>query len=68
MKTGQSDNFAYLLRLWRTSSEGFSEWQASLEEVDTGEMRRFSSLEELLAFIEIKTSSASDDDPVSIEK
>lgn len=43
---------AYLLRLWRTGSEGEPAWRASLESASSGERRGFSSLEALLAFLE----------------
>jgi hypothetical protein len=44
---------SYLLRLW--TEGGGSPWQASLQDVRTGEKYKFESLKDLLCFIEVKT-------------
>jgi hypothetical protein len=46
---------SYLLRLWRTSSQGNAVWRASLESAQTGERRGFADLESLFAFLEEQT-------------
>jgi hypothetical protein len=48
---------SYLLRLWRTTSQGRSTWHASLELPHTGERRGFASLEQLYAFLEQQTQA-----------
>ncbi|WP_152966205.1 hypothetical protein [Ornatilinea apprima] len=42
---------AFLLRLWRTQSQGKTQWRASLESPHTGERQSFASLEQLFAFL-----------------
>jgi len=54
---------SYLLRLWRTTSQGRSTWHASLELPHTGERRGFASLEQLCAFLEQQTQEG--DPPAS---
>jgi hypothetical protein len=49
---------SYLLRLWRTSSQGNAVWRASLESAQTGERRGFADLESLFAFLEQQTGAA----------
>ena len=54
---------SYLLRLWRTSSQGKLAWRASLESAQTGERRGFADLASLFAFLEQQTGDdASQDD------
>ena len=43
--------YAYMLRLWRSESQGCQQWRASLESPHTGERHVFSSLEQLYAFL-----------------
>jgi hypothetical protein len=50
------DYYAFLLRLWRTSSHGNFVWRASLESAQTGERRSFADLASLFAFLEEQTS------------
>jgi hypothetical protein len=42
---------AYLLRLWQAGDGDQPQWRASLEDPRNGEVRGFSSLEEMFAFI-----------------
>ena len=49
---------SYLLRLWRTSSQGKLAWRASLESAQTGERRGFADLASLFAFLEEQTGAA----------
>ena len=43
--------YAYMLRLWRSESQGRRQWRASLESPHTGERQLFSRLEQLFAFL-----------------
>ena len=43
--------YAYMLRLWRSESQGRRQWRASLESPHTGERQLFSELEKLFAFL-----------------
>lgn len=43
--------YAYMLRLWRSESQGRRQWRASLESPHTGERQLFSDLEQLFAFL-----------------
>ena len=45
----QSEYSAYLLRLWRSSSD--STWRGSLQSVRTGERHLFADLETMFAFL-----------------
>jgi len=50
----ETDNplyYAYMLRLWRSESQGRRQWRASLESPHTGERQLFSELEQLFAFL-----------------
>ena len=49
---------AYLLRIWCIARDGETLWQASIEDVDTGERRGFPSLETLFAHLRDETRSA----------
>lgn len=42
---------SYLLRLWSADQPGSFNWQASLEDPETGERIGFASLEELFAYL-----------------
>ncbi|MCU0485121.1 MAG: hypothetical protein MUC85_03325 [Anaerolineales bacterium] len=42
---------AYLLRLWRIENDG-KIWRVHLENVETGEVLGFTSLEKLMAFLQ----------------
>jgi hypothetical protein len=48
---------SYLLRLWRTGSQGAAVWRASLESAQTGERHSFADLASLFAFLEKQTSA-----------
>ena len=48
---------AYLLRLWRTRSQGRWEWRASIDSPHTGERQLFPSLEHLVAFLRERCES-----------
>ena len=43
--------YSYLLRLWQVKENGGQEWRASLENVESGEKRGFTSVDELLAYL-----------------
>lgn len=42
---------SYLLRMWCVQNGGKPAWQASLESVQTGKIRGFATIDELLDFI-----------------
>ena len=42
---------AFLLRLWRVTSENAVTWRVSLEESHTGERKGFADLESLVTFL-----------------
>jgi len=48
---------AYLLRLWRTQSQGKWQWHASLESPHTGERQTFADLEQLFTFLRERCGS-----------
>ena len=47
---------SYLVRLWRTSSDGQQIWRASVERPGSGERQGFGSLQELFDFLAAQTS------------
>ena len=49
--TKQVNYCSFLLRMWWAKEEGSQEWRASLENVESGEKRGFTSLEEMLAYL-----------------
>jgi len=46
---------SYLLRLWQGGAQ--APWRASIQEVSTGEITHFASIEALLAFIASETGT-----------
>ncbi len=42
---------SFLLRLWQVKGDNGQEWRITLENVESGEKRGFTSVEELLAFL-----------------
>ena len=52
MPLNECDYQSYLLRIWLVKSEDAYSWRASLEDVKTGELLGFASLDELVAFLE----------------
>jgi len=50
-ETNDPPYYAYMLRLWRSESQGRRQWRASLESPHTGERQLFSQLEQLFAFL-----------------
>jgi hypothetical protein len=51
MKT-HSNYHSYLLRLWQVQGEAGTGWRASLEDVQTGELRGFQDVGELLNYLD----------------
>ena len=49
---------SYLLRLWRVEDDGKMIWRASLQNPDTGERRGFSTVADLLSFLEAEYGAA----------
>jgi hypothetical protein len=54
---------AYMLRIWQASAGGNLSWRATLESPHTGERQGFPDLKSLFAFLEEKTSIASQTEP-----
>jgi len=50
-ETDDPPYYAYMLRLWRSESQGCQQWRASLESPHTGERHVFSNLEQLYTFL-----------------
>ncbi len=50
-ETNDPPYYAYMLRLWRSESQGRRQWRASLESPHSGERQLFSNLEQLFAFL-----------------
>jgi len=44
---------AYILRLWRNGDD--HQWRVALENIHSGEQKRFSSLKKLMVFLEKET-------------
>ena len=55
-KKKQAGYYSFLLRLWQVKEDGGQEWRATLENVESGEKRGFTSVEELLAYLSQVTS------------
>jgi len=55
----QPDYLAYLLRLWRASTEEGAVWRASVDSPQTGERHGFAGLAALFAFLEERTDDLS---------
>ena len=47
----RDDYFSYLMRLWRVENDG-GMWRVRLENVETGEVLGFASLENLILYLE----------------
>ena len=47
----QAGYYSFLLRLWQVKENGGQEWRATLENVESGEKRGFTSVEGLLAYL-----------------
>ena len=52
MPTPEPDYHAYLLRIWRVLGNEGSHWRASLENVQTGELRGFEDIEWLQDYLD----------------
>ena len=60
MNAKPSSYQSYLLRLWQVRTDGETVWRASLEAPISGEVRNFTSVAELVAYIETITAQQSD--------
>jgi hypothetical protein len=47
----QAGYYSFLLRLWQVKEDGGQEWRATLENVESGEKRGFTNVEDLLAYL-----------------
>jgi hypothetical protein len=56
MPESTQEYYAYLLRMWRTGSDG--PWRASLEDAQTGERVGFSSLAEACSYLRARAGEA----------
>ena len=50
-KKKQAGYYSFLLRLWQVKEDGGQEWRATLENVESGEKRGFTNVEDLLAYL-----------------
>ena len=55
MEINTNDYHSYLLRLWRVRDDG-QQWRASLEDVQTGEMRGFENAKALVRYLQALTA------------
>jgi hypothetical protein len=62
MKSFRDDYRSYLLRMWRVQVEEGSDWRASLEEVQTGELYGFPNLVTLIDYLEGLACSEREDE------
>jgi len=62
VKNRREDYLSYLLRMWRTGGEKDGVWLASLTNPFTGEQLGFSSLKELLAFLQSRVDDEDRED------
>ena len=56
MEAKQNDYQSYPLRMWLTQEEDGGQWRASLEEVQSGKLRGFSKLADLLDYLKSVTT------------
>jgi hypothetical protein len=54
----KQDYVSYLLRLWWTDDGEHEDWRASLQDTRTGERRAFARLDDLLAYLRQRMTSA----------
>lgn len=52
----QAGYYSFLLRLWQVKENGGQEWRATLENVESGEKRGFTNVEDLLAYLSLVTA------------
>jgi hypothetical protein len=63
----QRNYHSYLLRLWRVKEDG-EDWRATLEDVVTGELRGFTDLATLMAYLkELDTLKQDEGEPAGQE-
>ena len=67
MEAKQNDYQSYLLRMWLTQEEDGEQWRASLEEVQSGELRGFSKLADLLEYLKAVTTPEEPETEVQVE-
>lgn len=56
MDQNKPDYQSYLLRMWLTQEEDGVQWRASLEDVQSGELRGFSKIADLLDYLKAVTT------------
>ena len=59
-KKKQAGYYSFLLRLWQVKEDGGQEWRATLENVESGEKRGFTNVEDLLAYLSRVTAKMSE--------
>ena len=52
MLAKEADYVSFLLRLWQSEEDGQPVWRASLESVQTGGKRHFSTVSKLVGYLE----------------
>lgn len=69
MTTNQQRPYrSYLLRLWQVYADGQHTWRASLESAQTGEVRHFANLQELVTYMAQQTQAAADHQEMEVLK
>ncbi len=58
MTVERSDYVAYLLRLWRSQTDGEAVWRASIESPHTDERHGFANLDQLFEFLREETTGS----------
>ena len=56
MEPNLQDYQSYLLRMWLTQEEDGAQWRSSLEEVQSGKLRGFSKMADLLDYLKAVTT------------
>jgi len=61
------DYYSFLLRVWRVKEEHRQEWRASLENVESGEKRGFTSLIELQVYLALVTAACDENSSEALQ-
>ena len=58
---------SYLLRMWLTQEKDGTQWRASLENVQSGKLRGFSKMADLLDYLKTVTTPEEPEPEVQVE-
>lgn len=67
MESNQNCYQSYLLRMWLTYEEDGELWRASLEEVQSGKLRGFSKMADLLDYLKAITTPEETEPEVQVD-